>query len=77
MISDFGISLDDGPSKLLLERLDDNRTRFKITMSEGRNRQIRRTFAALGYQVKALHRISFGPYTLGDLPSGKWTKVIE
>lgn len=77
MISDFGISLDDGPSKLLLERLDDNRIRFKITMSEGRNRQIRRTFAALGYQVKALHRTSFGPYTLGDLSSGKWTKVID
>ena len=77
MISDFGISLDDGPSKLLLERLDDSRTKFKVTMSEGRNRQIRRTFTALGYQVKALHRTSFGPYTLGDLSSGKWTKVID
>lgn len=75
MISDFGISLDDGPSKLLLERLDDNRTKFKVTMSEGRNRQIRRTFAALGYQVKSLHRTTFGPYTLGDLASGKWSAL--
>lgn len=75
MISDFGISLDDGPSKLLLERLDDNRTKFKVTMSEGRNRQIRRTFAALGYQVKSLHRTTFGPYTLGDLDSGKWSAL--
>ena len=72
MISDFGINLDDGPSQLLLERLNDERTKFRITMHEGRNRQIRRTFAALGYQVKSLHRTTFGPYTLADLPVGKW-----
>ena len=72
MISDFGINLDDGPSQLLLERIDDDRTKFRITMHEGRNRQIRRTFAALGYQVKSLHRTTFGPYTLADLPVGRW-----
>ena len=75
MISDFGINLDDGPSQLLLERLNDERTKFNITMHEGRNRQIRRTFAALGYQVKSLHRTTFGPYTLGDLASGKWSAL--
>ena len=75
MISDFGINLDDGPSQLLLERLNDERTKFNITIHEGRNRQIRRTFAALGYQVKSLHRTTFGPYTLGDLASGKWSAL--
>lgn len=75
MISDFGINLDDGPSQLLLERLNDERTKFNITMHEGRNRQIRRTFAALDYQVKSLHRTTFGPYTLGDLASGKWSAL--
>ena len=75
MISDFGINLDDGPSQLLLERLNDERTKFNITMHEGRNRQIRRTFAALGYQVVSLHRISFGSYQLGDLPSGEYKRV--
>lgn len=75
MISDFGINLDDGPSQLLLERLNDERTKFNVTMHEGRNRQIRRTFAALGYQVKSLHRTTFGPYTLGDLASGKWNAL--
>ena len=39
MISDFGIDLDDGPSQLLLERLNDERTKFNITMHEGRNRK--------------------------------------
>lgn len=72
MIADFGINLADGPSKLLLERLDDERTKFRVIMHEGRNRQIRRTFAALGYQVVSLHRISFGPYQLGDLKSGNY-----
>lgn len=75
MISDFGINLDDGPSQLLLERLNDERTKFNITMHEGRNRQIRRTFAALGYQVKSLRRTTFGPYALGDLASGKWLTI--
>ena len=75
IISDFGINLDDGPSQLLLERLNNERTKFNVTMHEGRNRQIRRTFAALGYQVKSLHRTTFGPYTLGDLASGKWSAL--
>lgn len=65
MISDHGIQLVDGPSKLTLERLSDtNRQAWRVTMHEGRNRQIRRTFTALGYQVTHLHRIQFGNYTL-------------
>ena len=41
-----------------------------ITMREGRNRQIRRTFAALDYTVTRLHRTHFGPYSLGSLQPG-------
>ncbi len=71
MINDYGITLDDGPSKLTLERLHDgNEKAWKVTMQEGRNRQIRRTFAALGYTVTHLHRTHFGAYSLGDQPSG-------
>ncbi len=79
MISDHGVQLEDGGSKLQLERLyDDNRKEWQVTMSEGRNRQIRRTFETLGYSVKKLHRTDFGPYTLGDLEPGKFelTKKI-
>jgi len=76
MIADFGVNLPDGRSQLGLMRLsDENRREWQVTMSEGRNRQIRRTFEALGYSVVALHRISFGPYTLGDLESGKFITV--
>lgn len=64
MIADFGINLPDGKSQLGLERLDDSRKKWKVIMSEGRNRQIRRTFSAVGYEVKELHRTVFGIYSL-------------
>jgi len=44
-------------------------------VSEGRKRQIRRTFAALGYTVTRLHRTNFGNYALGDINQGEWRKV--
>ena len=72
MISDYGVQLEDGPSKLHLERLrDDNRKEWRVVMSEGRNRQIRRTFLSLGYEVKKLHRTNFGNYSLGDMKPGE------
>lgn len=74
MISDYGVVLEDGPSKLSLERLSDtNRKQWQVSMSEGRNRQIRRTFESLGYVVKKLHRTNFGNYSLGDIKPGEYT----
>lgn len=75
MIGDFGVELADGRSKLGLSRLDESRTRWRVEMSEGRNRQIRRTFEAVGYAVTKLHRIQFGPYELGELKAGEWQEV--
>ncbi|MBQ6147738.1 rRNA pseudouridine synthase [Candidatus Saccharibacteria bacterium] len=74
-IADFGIRLEDGISKLGLTRLNDERTRFEVLMTEGRNRQIRRTFAALGYVVVKLHRKSFGKYQLGELKPGEFREI--
>lgn len=70
MISDRGLSLDDGLSRLQLEKLDESDYSWRITMREGRNRQIRRTFDALGYSVRRLHRTHFGNYELADLAKG-------
>lgn len=75
MIADYGIQLDDGPSKLDLERRDDTREHWNITMHEGRNRQIRRTFQALGYEVATLHRTHFGDYELAQLTPGEHTLI--
>ena len=74
-ISDFGIEIGDGVSKLGLTRLDDSRRRWRVEMSEGRNRQIRRTFGALGYTVTRLHRTAFGPYQLSGLEPGEFAEV--
>jgi 23S rRNA pseudouridine2605 synthase len=71
MISDHGLQLTDGLSRLQLERQHDGDDKaWIVTMHEGRNRQIRRTFDALGYTVQTLHRTQFGPYMLHDLASG-------
>lgn len=76
MISDFGLDLPDGKSKLSLERLHEgNDKAWRVGMHEGRNRQIRRTFAALGYDVVKLHRTTFGPYSLGTLALGTFEIV--
>lgn len=75
MISDYGVNLTDGPSKLSLQKHDKAGKSFEAVMSEGRNRQIRRTFSALGYRVLKLHRTQFGDYSLGILGQGK-IKVI-
>ena len=74
MIADYGVDLPDGKSKLGLSHLDDGRKRWLVTMSEGRNRQIRRTFAAVGYTVVKLHRIQFGKYKLSGLKPGEFTE---
>ena len=95
MISDYGVMLDDGPSKFLIikdelvapstedrklgrtalsvSEVDGARARasYVVKISEGRNRQIRRTFAALGYKVTRLHRTKFGKYQLSGLNPGK------
>lgn len=76
-IADFGIEIGDGISRLELERLDDSRKKWQVTMSEGRNRQIRRTFAALGYNVIRLKRIQFGEYQLANLKEGQWEEIAQ
>jgi 23S rRNA pseudouridine2605 synthase len=76
MISDYGIELEDGPSKLSLEKRDSAKD-WLVTMHEGRNRQIRRTFSSLGYTVTQLHRISFGTYTLNGLRPGEFLETTK
>jgi 16S rRNA pseudouridine516 synthase len=53
-----------------LETLDPQRAR--LTLHEGRYHQVRRMFAAVGNHVEALHRVSVGGLTLGDLAEGQW-----
>ena len=49
---------------------------YTVTLQEGRNRQIRRTFGARGYTVTRLVRTDIGPYSLGNLAPGEY-KLIK
>lgn len=48
---------------------------MELVLYEGRKRQVRRMFAALGYRVLMLRRLGFGPLALGDLPTGSWREL--
>ncbi len=74
MISDHGVLLDDGVSTFSIQR-NEKANSYTITMSEGRNRQIRRTFASLGYQVIKLHRTQFGNYNIASLEAGDFQEL--
>ena len=50
---------------------------FKIILTQGLNRQIRRMCAGLGYEVKRLQRIRIMNIHLGDLPIGKWRDLSK
>lgn len=46
--------------------------RVEVTLQEGRYHQVRRMFAAVGFQVTALERTRFGPWALGSLAPGEY-----
>jgi pseudouridine synthase len=73
-----GVELDDGrtrPAKVsILERAPGG-TLVEITITEGRNRQVRRMFDAVGHRVLRLVRTSIGPLKLGHLKPGSVRKL--
>ncbi len=65
-----GMELRDGPTRpAKVTRVDESS--FEITITEGRNRQVRRMVEALDASVITLERIAIGPIAIGDLSSGK------
>jgi 23S rRNA pseudouridine2605 synthase len=71
-----GINLDDGRTKPARVRIvditDTNNTWLEITVTEGRNRLIRRMFEAVGHPVNKLKRLSFATISLGNLEPGNY-----
>lgn len=74
-INNGEVILEDGKSQLQLSQVSSTEHDWLVSMREGRNRQIRRTFDILGYNVKKLHRLKVGNFSLDSLPSGKWSKI--
>lgn len=69
-----GIELEDGmTAPAIVEVMKQGpESVVQIAIHEGRNRQVRRMFAALDLPVKRLKRIAFGPIALGHLKTGEW-----
>jgi 23S rRNA pseudouridine2605 synthase len=70
-----GVHLEDGrtaPARVSTPRFDprSDTSVFRLTLIEGRKRQIRRSLLVLGHPVRSLRRVRFGPLRLGDLPRG-------
>jgi 23S rRNA pseudouridine2605 synthase len=67
-----GVRLDDGPTAPAgVEVIPGSKGKeIGITIHEGRNRQVRRMFEELGYEVTKLDRVAYGPVTTGGLPRG-------
>lgn len=77
-----GMMLGDGPTAPARaevareESLEGGaRTTVDLTIHEGRNRQVRRMFEALGHRVLSLERTAYGPLALGGLGRGQWRKL--
>jgi pseudouridine synthase len=75
-----GIELSDGPtrpSKVARVRDSAKYTHFEITLTEGRNRQVRRMVEALDAKVLKLVRVRIGDIRIGALPIGKWRMLTD
>jgi 23S rRNA pseudouridine2605 synthase len=75
-----GVELDGrmtSPAKVEVLKNAKRNCEIKVTIHEGRNRQVRRMFEAVGAEVVSLKRISVGNVTLGNLPEGKWRHLND
>jgi 23S rRNA pseudouridine2605 synthase len=69
-----GVRLDDGMTAPAQVRQIRSGV-LELTIHEGRNRQVKRMFEAVGHRVKTLQRVAFGSLRLGELPEGGHRKL--
>ena len=76
-----GVVLRDGfltsPAEVSIIDAKAGKSTVKITIHEGKNRQVRRMFEAVGLKVDALKRISISGVELGNLPIGRWRHLTS
>jgi 23S rRNA pseudouridine2605 synthase len=58
-----------------IQKTSGRESHLEVVLVQGKNREIRRLFKALGHEVTRLRRIQYGPFKLEDLPSGKWREI--
>lgn len=70
-----GVVLDDGitaPAKAVILNAGDRVTQIRLTLHEGRKREIKRMCAAVGHPIRELRRIAVGNVKVGGLQPGQW-----
>jgi 23S rRNA pseudouridine2605 synthase len=79
-----GIPLDGRPTRpseiekiSTTARADEGNTWLKVVLTEGRTRQIRRMFQAIGHPVSKLKRVAIGPIRDATLPTGAWRELTS
>jgi pseudouridine synthase len=75
-----GVELSDGPTRpALVRRVRDSAkyTHIEITLTEGRNRQVRRMIDTVGAKVLKLVRVKIGRIVIGALPIGRWRLLTK
>lgn len=76
-----GVALEDGRARpAAAARMPDDGERggrLRLTMTEGRNREVRRMLEALGHRVVRLRRLRYGPIALEGLAPGRWRELTE
>ena len=58
-----------------IQKSSGRESHLEVVLVQGKNREIRRLFMALGHEVTRLRRIQYGPFKLEDLPSGAWREL--
>jgi 23S rRNA pseudouridine2605 synthase len=66
-----GVDLEDGPARAIAAKRAGSDSVVEVVMAEGRKREVRRLFAAVGLEVRDLVRVAVGPLELGALPEGE------
>lgn len=59
-------------SRAEIRKASGRETHLIVELTEGKNRELRRIFGAVGHEPTRIHRIGFGEYDLGDLQPGHW-----
>ena len=75
-----GVRLEDGitlPAKAKFLKKTTKNCWLKITLYEGKNRQVKRMCAAVGHPVLKIKRVSLGPLSLGDVSRGKYRHLTQ
>ena len=60
------------PAEVEILDAEAGKTMIKIVIHEGKNRQVRRMFEAVGCKVEYLKRVQIGRVEIGNLPLGRW-----